>query len=231
MNRLLNACKITKPILHDGNVEALKWLALLIMTIDHINHFVCNMQVPVMYEIGRIAMPLFGFVLAYNLARPHATQRQMHVKVIKRLCIFGIIATPFYVALNRWWPVNIMFTLLLATYLIYLIETGARENFWKCVIVFFVGGFFVEYFWFVPAYCLAAWWYCKQPSYKSGLILVTTTALLYVINQNHWSLVALPLIYLVSRMHINIPHLRLAFYIYYPLHLAGLMLIKYAFLK
>jgi hypothetical protein len=60
---------------------------------------------------------------------------------------------------------------------------------------------------------------------------VATTALLYVINQNHWSLVALPLIYLVSRMHINIPHLRLAFYIYYPLHFAGLMLIKYALLK
>lgn len=231
MNNQFETNRVNKPVLGDGNIETLKWLALLSMTIDHINHFILNMQVPVMYEIGRIAMPLFGFVLAYNLARPNTVQKKSHFRIMKRLFIFGLLATPFYVALNRYWPVNIMFTLLIATCLIYLIETRGQNYIYKCIIVFLIGGIFVEYFWFAPGYCLAAWWYCKHPSYKSGLIWLAVTALLYLINQNHWSIAALPIIYIVSRMHINIPHLRQVFYIYYPLHLAALTLIKYLFVK
>lgn len=215
----------------DGSLESVKWLALILMTLDHVNHYLLNMQVPVMYEIGRIAMPLFGFVLAYNLARPDAIIKNSHKRAMKRLFFYGLLATPFYAAINRWWPVNIMFTLLTVTYLIYRIELGGRDHVWKCCIIFFVSGFLVEYLWFATAYCLAAWWYCKSPSLNRGLLWVVATAALFVINQNHWSLLALPILLIASRVDIKIPQLRQVFYIYYPLHLGFILLCREIFLK
>lgn len=215
----------------DGSLESLKWLALALMTIDHVNHFLLNMQVPVMYEIGRIAMPLFGFVLAYNLARPSALMKNTYKRAMKRLFIYGLLATPFYAAINQWWPVNILFTLLVVTYLVYRIELGGRGYVWQCCIIFFASGFFVEYFWLATAYGLAAWWYCKSPGLNRGLLWLAATALLFIINQNHWSLLALPIIFIFSHMDIKVPRLRLGFYIYYPVHLGFLLLYKEMFLK
>ncbi|MBK7549911.1 MAG: hypothetical protein IPI20_19875 [Rhodoferax sp.] len=58
----------------NGTLEALKWLALVLMTGDHVNKYVLADSLPGLFELGRLAMPLFMFVLAYNLARPGAFQ-------------------------------------------------------------------------------------------------------------------------------------------------------------
>lgn len=66
-------------VISNGAVESLKWLALVAMTSDHVNKIIFKSQLPLMSEFGRIAMPLFGMVLAYNLARPEALQKGIHV--------------------------------------------------------------------------------------------------------------------------------------------------------
>lgn len=212
--------------LSDGSIEALKWLALVLMTADHINHFLLRMQVPVMYELGRIAMPLFGFVLAYNLARPSTLQKGIHIKTMRRLFIFGLLASPFFISLKSWLPLNIMFTLLLTTYLIYLIDKNERNDHTLCVLTFIIGGFFVEYEWLALAYCLSAWWFCKSPNLARGLLWLATTVLLWVVNLNYWACFALPIIFFASYIKIKIPRLRLIFYSYYPVHLALLLIIQ-----
>ena len=58
--------------LSSGSLEALKWLALLLMTLDHVNKHLLHASVPELFAAGRLALPLFGFVLGYNLARPGA---------------------------------------------------------------------------------------------------------------------------------------------------------------
>ncbi|WP_172838976.1 TraX family protein [Legionella micdadei] len=50
----------------------MKWIALVSMTIDHINRFFYASSIQTLYCIGRLAMPLFAFIFAYNLARPDA---------------------------------------------------------------------------------------------------------------------------------------------------------------
>lgn len=226
MRKLLKSIYAPKLILDNGSVEALKWLALVSMTIDHINHFLFNMQLPVMSELGRIAMPLFGFVLAYNLARPGALQKGIHLRTMRRLFIFGVLAAPFFIALKGWLPFNIMFTLLLATYLIYLIEKGDQQSHILCVLAFSIGGLFVDYVWFAPAYCLAAWWFCKSPNLARGLLWFGVTALLWVANLNYWACAALPIIFLATYIKMEVPRLRFVFYAYYPLHLGLLLLIQ-----
>ena len=52
-----------------GTLEALKWLGLVLMVLDHANKYLFAHAIPGAFEAGRLAMPIFGFVLAYNLAR------------------------------------------------------------------------------------------------------------------------------------------------------------------
>ena len=56
----------------EGSLEAIKWAALILMVFDHTNKYLYAERLPVVFQLGRIVMPMFGFVLAYNLARPDA---------------------------------------------------------------------------------------------------------------------------------------------------------------
>ena len=61
--------------LSDGAVEAMKWLGLILMTADHAQKYGLIPAVPGVYEAGRLAFPLFGIVMAYNLARGRSHDR------------------------------------------------------------------------------------------------------------------------------------------------------------
>ena len=105
--------------LSSGSLEALKWLALLLMTLDHVNKYLLHASVPELFAAGRLALPQFGFVLGYNLARPGAPASGGYSRTARRLGIFGSIATIPVIALGGlgwgWWPFNFMATLLVAT--------------------------------------------------------------------------------------------------------------------
>lgn len=96
----------------DGTPEALKWVGLLLMTGDHVNKYLFNTTVPVLYEAGRAAVPLFVFVLAYNLARPGAFERGVYGRTMKRLAVCGTAASVPFIALgglvSGWWPLNVI---------------------------------------------------------------------------------------------------------------------------
>ena len=53
-------------LIADGTLEALKWVAAALMVLDHLNKFLYLGKLPVLFEIGRVVMPIFGFVLAYK---------------------------------------------------------------------------------------------------------------------------------------------------------------------
>lgn len=222
--------KLPRLVVPNGIIEALKWLALLFMTGDHVNKYLFNGTMPLLFDAGRLALPLFAFVLGYNLARPGTLERGVYGRTITRLALFGLFATPAFVGLGGlvagWWPLNILFTLLVATATMYLIELGGKRHLVAAAVVFLVGGSLVEFWWLALTLCLAVWWYCKRPALPALLLLVTSCTALWLINGNFWALAALPL--LAASMHVDMRVLRLrwAFYAYYPLHLAALWLIR-----
>lgn len=213
----------------DGTIEALKWLALALMTLDHINKYFFGEKLPGAFELGRIAMPLFAFVLAYNLARPGALASGIYLRTMKRLALFGVAATPFFIGLGGlafgWWPLNIMFMLLVAAATLYLAEKGGRARIWAAAGVFLVGGAFVEFWWFALAFVVCAWWYCKTASKAALVAWVLAAASLYVVNRNLWALAAMPLILAAPLVDVRMPRFRHVFYAYYPAHLAVLLLV------
>ena len=149
-----------KPLhVPDGTVEALKWLALALMTGDHVNKYLFNGTLPFLFEAGRLALPIFVFVLAYNLARPGAFERGAYTRTMKRLAVFGAVASVPFVALGGlsagWWPLNVLFTLLVVTACAYLVEKGGPLHLVGAGLVFLVGGGLVEYWWPAVAFGLA----------------------------------------------------------------------------
>jgi hypothetical protein len=214
----------------DGSIESMKWLALLLMTGDHINKYLFNETLPYLFEIGRVAMPLFVFVLAYNLARPGVYESGAYIRTMTRLTIFGLLATPAFLALGGllggWWPLNIMFALLAITVTLFLIENRTVGGYVAAAMVFLIGGAFVEFWWPAITFGLAVWWYYKKPGLIPFALALASILALWVVNRNSWALAAVPIILMFSRIDVRTPRLRWAFYGYYPIHLVALLLIR-----
>jgi hypothetical protein len=223
-----------KPIhLSDGTLEALKWLGLTLMTGDHINKYLFNATLPGLFEAGRLCLPIFVFVLAYNLARPGALARGVYARTMKRLMMSGAFASPPFIALNLnhlhdwpFGPLNVLFTLLVITVTAYLVEKGGIVNRVAAFVVFLLGGWWVEYWWLAVVLGLANWMHCKQPSWLTAVFTLLFCASLWLINRNLWAMAVLPLIMIATHIDLSVPRLRRVFYFYYPLHLAMLWLIR-----
>lgn len=214
----------------NGTLEALKWIALALMTLDHVNKYLLDYRMPVLFALGRIAMPLFVFVLAYNLARPGALMGGVFRRTAMRLALYGGLASVPFIALGKvyggWWPLNILCTLLVATLVIGLIQRGGRLRITAAIAMFIVGGGLVEYWWFAVALTVACWHYCKQPSLVHLGAMVGCIAALWPLNQNLWAFGALPFILGAPYVALSIPRRALFFYAYYPAHLGVLFVLS-----
>ncbi|WP_264857423.1 TraX family protein [Burkholderia cenocepacia] len=220
-----------KPLrMSDGSLELLKWLALVLMTGDHVNKYLFNGTIDWLFDAGRLCLPIFVFVLAYNLARPGVFERGAYPRTMKRMALFGVVASVPFIALGGlgggWWPLNVMFTLLAITATLYLVERGGVGNLVSAGLVFLVSGSVVEYWWPAIVLGLAVWSYCKRPTWTAAAVALLALAALWFINRNLWALAVLPLLLVASRIDLSMPRLRWAFYAYYPLHLAALWLIR-----
>ncbi|UTW11668.1 TraX family protein [Marinobacterium rhizophilum] len=214
-----------------GTLEGLKWLALLLMTGDHVNRFLLNGTLPILFELGRIALPIFVFVLACNLARPGQLERGTYPRTVKRLALFGTLASVPFIALGDllhagWWPLNVLFSLLALSITLYLIERNDPTDRVAAGILFMVAGSLVEYGWLGLSLGVATWFYCKQPSLPAAIATLLACAALALSNGNHWALAAIPLILAATRFDLQLPRLRWVFYAYYPLHLGVIWLLR-----
>ena len=74
------------------------------------NKYLFNETLLFLFEAGRVAMPLFVFVLAYNLARPGIYESGPYLRIMTRLTIFGLHVIAILVFLiggtsvEFWWP-------------------------------------------------------------------------------------------------------------------------------
>lgn len=101
-----------------GQIECLKWLALMTMLIDHagklldVGSFIVQMSF-----LGRLSFPLFALVLAYRLVRdPEVTERYL-----KRLFVWGLISQPIcFWVFGPSMPLNIFFTFFVSVALFHI---------------------------------------------------------------------------------------------------------------
>jgi hypothetical protein len=196
------------------------------MTLDHANKYLFAHAIPGAFEAGRLAMPIFGFVLAYNLTRPGALAAGMHTRVMKRLALSGLVATPFFIGLgglvSGWWPLNIMFMLLVSVGVVRLVEQGDFVRWVGAAALFVAGGAMVEFWWPAVVFVLAAWWYFKTGKKIAVAICALALTTLYVVNMNLYALLVIPMILTAHLIKCSVPRMRHIFYAFYPAHLAVL---------
>ncbi|WP_309957903.1 MULTISPECIES: TraX family protein [Variovorax] len=211
-----------------GSLEALKWVGLLLMTGDHVNKYLLAEASQTLYALGRMVMPLFGFVLMANLSRPGALESGMHLRVMKRLAVFALLATPAFVHLVGWWPLNILATLLLATLIVWLLERDSWIARCSALIAFIVGGAVVEFWWPALLYCIGSWAFIRRPSGLRMLWWASATGSLAAVNGNFAAMAALLLIWGARQVEIPCARGRWVFYAFYPIHLSLIALILIA---
>jgi hypothetical protein len=158
------------------------------------------------------------------LARPGALERGVYQRTLGRLAVVGVIAEAPFIALGGlgwgWWPLNILFMLLVAGTIMWLVELGGAWQIAFGVLVFIVGGAMVEFWWPAIAMCLAAWSYCRRPNWRALGFWFASVLALWVVNRNWWAFAAFPLIFYAPHARWTVPRWRYAFYAYYPAHLA-----------
>lgn len=219
----------------DGTIEAMKWIALVAMTIDHVNKHLFQGSIAVMFGLGRLAMPLFVFVLAYNLMRPSVQGSERHTRIVRRLILWAVVATPVYVALNGLLPLNILFMLASIAAILRLFQANTWFSKAAAVAIFAVSGLFVEYWWPGLAIGLASAAYCARPttgrlvwlgaciafaSSFVALLMLGAKAPPLAIAMNACALLVVPAVACASRVELSVPRLKYVFYGYYPIHLA-----------
>ena len=219
-------------------LTALKLIGITAMLIDHYNSLVKPDYSPLLYEVGRLALPLFVFVLVYNLARIPAENMP---KIMLRLLLCGVIATPIYNILGAglwyWWPLNILFTLLVATGTIYLLSVPVSSRLvipmrLAAVLLFAAAGSMVDYLWVGPALVLVIWrLYLAVPQLERVMLygaLLSLAGLLCLLNASLAALLAVPVILLTILFYQErqLPRMKWFFYWFYPGHLLALLLIK-----
>lgn len=219
--------------LSDGSLEGLKWIALSSMTYDHVVRLL--FMGPVLGEatvFGRLALPLFAFIFAYNLSRPnidtHAYQRS-----IWRLVGFGLLAQPAMFYLIGAWRLNILFALAAFAGLLWLIRARSEWYALPLAGLLFLGaGAQVEYGWQGIFLMLSFAYFIQRGLIALSLVGLTLGVFaLATVNGSHWGTLSLPIIFFASYIRLSIPRSKWFFYIFYPAHLTLIAFLAWYFVR
>jgi len=201
----------------------LKLIAIITMTIDHIGYHIFP-QVEVYRIIGRICFPIIAFLIAEGYR--HTSNLN---KYISRLGLFAIIIQIALATTNTNFY-NIFFTLTLGLILIHSIEQRQYSIIFPVIIIpFFIP---VDYGYY-GILTIVLMYYTKI--WVSLAFLINNLVFIYILPKTFlhpssmheiqiYSLLALPLIFMYNGRQGK--KMKYFFYVYYPLHIAVILLIK-----
>lgn len=200
-----------------GGRELLKWVALVLMTGDHVNRALLGGQYVGLADAGRLVFPLFALVLACNLVRLQAIQ-----PALQRLAIAALVAqVPYYLAFGYAMPLNVLATFAVALCVLLL---WIREREILACLVGLALSPLVDYGLPGVALVFFAWcWFRGQRWAALGVAGAMAGVCFY--NGNAWALAALPLAWALGGLQVDLPRWRWTFLGYYLAHLMVLALL------
>lgn len=201
----------------DGNIEALKWIAFVLMIGDHVNTFVLGGSEKWLSAAGRIVLPLFVIAIGLALSYSWCPAESMRLAA-SRMLLVGAMATPLYSGLRgELLPLNIMFSLAL----VLLVLSFYLDRRYILAILCVPLTAYVDYLNLPLILLIGAWMLIAHRTLANFLIFIVAIALLWLANTNFYALLAIPVVWLVLRLNLQMPRVRYIFYWLYPLHLLG----------
>jgi len=218
----------------DFGREILKVIAIVTMTIDHINDVLYSNTL-FLHIIGRLAFPLFAYLIALGIESTKKPKKYMAT-----LLSFALISqVPYFLAfgIQPFERLNILFSLFLGALTIYFFNKRSLLAFIPLLLSVLLnteGSYYVV----LTVVCMKI----LKDNPKLGFLALFALNLQFLLipDTQVLSLFAVPLIFLHVKgwlkMEILIPESsfayslrKYAFYAYYPLHLALLFSIKLFF--
>ncbi|MEM2094892.1 MAG: TraX family protein [Candidatus Bathyarchaeia archaeon] len=213
---------------YDLGREALKWIALATMTVDHVGS-VLYPELELLRVIGRISFPIYSYLIVLGVE----TTRSFR-KYLTRLLIFAFISQAPYFLAHRYGPfesLNIYFTLAFGA-------LSLRSPI--MLILALVISFFLNFDYGPYGIALISAMQLLRTDQRQGIaFIVLLNAIFYLIwDKQVFSLFAVPLIVAHLRGFLGakgnthregstFPTWRkYLFYVYYPAHLTVLVLIR-----
>ena len=203
----------------------LKLIALITMTVDHIGMLLLP-RLMILRIIGRIAMPLYAYMIAEGCRYTHDRRRYF-----LRLAGLALMCQVVYYLADRSLYQCILVTFSLSVLCISAIDTAQRKGgaFWALAAAALLGagvicellpmkipGFAVDYGFFGVLLPVILYYFGKKGIVPGMLLLCLSIGEL-----QWWALAAVPLMLLYNGQR-GKHSLGWVFYLYYPLHLAVL---------
>lgn len=206
--------------------ELVRWVAIVTMVVDHIGAVLMQADDALpLRAVGRVAWPLFAFLLAYNVARRGVMPNRYLVPLLL-WCV--VSALPHYLAFDRF-VVNILGTLFLGAATLTLLTNRQRlmEKAPAALLLGFVAiwiaSVHVEYGPVGVALVVAWWWALSTRAPLAWAVVVLLVGL-----QNYdwvvWpaAFLALAVPFAAARLPLGLPRTGRLPWLFYPVHLAVL---------
>lgn len=215
----------------------IKWLALMAMTLDHVGFFFPDCLVSSYFrEIGRIAFPMFSFLIAYHLGQGVSVS-----KYLMRIGIFWVLSMFVFKGMfgyeSYFWQLNVLGTLWFGVLGIYvsqmMLETPLSSIKSKMFQIFFLVVWIVSnYFGYEAAgflYIVIFYYTLKKQNLLLIALLLALTPFLEAFYPLSTMIAAIAtIVLLVIPVRVNYGY-RLKwywFYAYFPFHFAVLYIAK-----
>lgn len=205
-----------------GSVELIKWVALLAMIIDHVGFVIFDQgKFSVPFSIGRIAFPLFAFVLAFKISAKRESEPKFLLGIVGRLFVFALVSTiPYYFAFRTIWPINVLFTLGLGVFSCYLVaEKMGRLKRWLGLSLVFFSSFLCDYFAPGVFLVLFSFIFFRRPTIAGFFVLMILLMLVAGMSFSYFGFLAVPIFSISYFFGIQVPLKKWFFYFFYPAHL------------
>lgn len=203
----------------------LKLIALITMTVDHIGMLLLP-RITVLRIIGRIAMPLYAYMIAEGCRYTHDRRRYF-----LRLAGLALMCQIVYYFADHSLYQCILVTFSMSALCIWAVDTAQRKGgaFWMLAAAALLGawavcellpvkisGFGVDYGFFGVLLPVILYYFGKKGIVPGMLLLCLSIG-----DLQWWALAAVPLMLLYNGQR-GSRSLGWIFYLYYPLHLAAL---------
>lgn len=211
---------------------------MLSMVIDHIGAtFLPPHAAEPLRFIGRVAWPLFAFLMAYNVAARGVDP----VRYLRPLLLWGLVAQLPHYLLFGWLKVSILGTLFLAAGAMALLlragvdPAGRSTPSVRLAPVYVVAGLvgvwllspYVEYGTTGVVLVLALWWAVGNGTSAAWVVATAATALVNY-PWGNWpaALIALPVMFVAGRSRLRLGRSGRLPWLFYPAHLLLLWLLR-----
>lgn len=196
------------PLIGVQALEAIKWLAVVLMLTEHFCHFVLGHLPYAVMATGRLVFPLFALALAVGCAHKSNAERFV---VVQRLLVWALVAALARVFLLDWVPLNVVFTLAAGLAVNVILGALGRGRFIYATPIVLIGSGME----FGSAGVLAVHFFCnfaRDQSRRGWMDAVLASALVCLANGNFWALAAMPVAISISNADIELPRVKRLFY-------------------